>query len=107
MAISWTPRPMKEHGHRTFAYQQPDDTMTAVAGPKSYPAGCLVYIDPDVTEVANDKPALVRLENGSVVMAYCMAQAGRVWLRLLNPAYPPIMSTFTVLGAVIGKWEEP
>ena len=97
---------MKEHGHRTFAYQQIDDTMTAIAGPKSYPVGCLVYVDPDVTEVANDKPALVRLENGEVIMAYCMAQAGRVWLRLLNPAYPPIMEPFTVLGAVIGKWEE-
>lgn len=88
MAIRWTPRPMKEHGHRTFAYQQIDDTMTAIAGPKSYPVGCLVYVDPDVTEVANDKPALVRLENGEVIMAYCMAQAGRAWWRRLVTRKP-------------------
>lgn len=32
--------------------------------------------------------------------------AGRIWLRALNPAYPPITDTFTVLGTVIGKWED-
>lgn len=108
MARDTAPPPaMNNYGPRTFAFRQTDDTMTATAGPKSYPVGCLVYVDPDRREPAHDKPVLARLQSGEIVLACYMAQAGRVWLRLLNNAYPPITEPFEVVGVVIWKGEEP
>jgi SOS-response transcriptional repressor LexA len=106
MATTWIPCPV-EHGERTFAFVVPDDAMAAPGGGKTYPAGCFVYIDPDRREPTHDKPVLARLAGGQTVLANYMAQAGRVWLRLLNTAYPPITDAFEVLGVVIFKGEEP
>jgi SOS-response transcriptional repressor LexA len=35
-----------------------------------------------------------------------VSDAGRVWLKALNPTYPPILDEFKVLGTIIGKWED-
>lgn len=108
MARDTAPPPaMTNYGPRTFAFRVTDDTMTATAGPKSYPVGCLVYVDPDRRDPAHDKPVLARLQSGEIILAVYMAQAGRVWLRLLNNAYPPIAAPFDVVGVVIWKGEEP
>lgn len=106
MASDWIVCPVN-HGPRAFAYRVEDDSMTAPGGPKTYPAGCYVYVDPDVTEPRHDRPILAKLQSGEILLANYMAQAGRVWLRLLNQAYPPITESFEVCGVVIGKWEEP
>jgi len=106
MATAWVLCPM-EHGPRTFVYRVADDSMAAASGPKSYPPGCFVYVDPDRKDAQHDKPILARLPGGEVILANYMAQAGRVWLRLLNPAYPPVTGPFEVAGLVIFKGEEP
>ena len=106
MAEFWIPCPVL-HGKRTFAFRPQDDAMMAITGSKTYPAGCFVYVDPDRRDPAHDKPVLARLASGEIILAMYMTQAGRVWLRLLNPAYPPITDPFEVAGVVIFKGEEP
>lgn len=106
MAIDRKTCPVK-HGSRTFATKVPGDAMRAPVGQKSYPAGCLVYVDPDHVSPAHDSPVFARLASGHIEFAQYMSQAGRVWLRFLNDDYPPILDQpFEVVGCVLGKWED-
>lgn len=106
MAVSWTICPVK-HGPRTFAFKMPDNSM-ACATDQSIPAGHYVWIDPDQAEAAHDSPVLARLESGQHLVAQHMEQAGRRWLHLLNPAYPPVPpgTAFEIVGRVIFSGRE-
>lgn len=106
MAVSWTICPVK-HGSRTFAFKMPDNSM-ACATDQSIPAGHYVWIDPDQSAAAHDSPVLARLESGQHLVAQFMEQAGRRWLHLLNPAYPPVPpgTAFEVVGRVIFSGRE-
>lgn len=106
MAVSWTICPVK-HGPRTFAFKMPDSSM-ACATDQSIPAGHYVWVDPDQADAAHDSPVLARLESGQHLVAQHMEQAGRRWLHLLNPAYPPVPpgTAFEVVGRVIFSGRE-
>lgn len=106
MAVSWTICPVK-HGPRTFAFKMPDNSM-ACATDQSIPAGHYVWIDPEQAEAAHDSPVLARLESGQHLVAQLMEQAGRRWLHLLNPAYPPVPpgTAFEIVGRVIFSGRE-
>lgn len=106
MAVDRSLCPVK-HGSRTFALRVQDAAQVSASEPKSYPAGCLIYVDPDQTNAGNDVAILARLENGHIVFAQHMEQAGRRWLRFKNKDYSPITEPFEVVGLVIGKWEDP
>lgn len=104
MAVSWTICPVK-HGFRTFAFRMNDDSM-ACASAKSIPKDFFVWVDPEQRSVEHDRPVLAQIESGQLVVAQYMKQAGREWLHLLNPAYPPLSGQFEVVGRVIFKGEE-
>lgn len=106
MAADWKNCPVN-HGPRTFAFRVEGNEMTTTTGLKTYPAGCHVYIDPDIITPIREKPALFRLASGQAIFAQYMEHAGRVWLSFLNDDYAPIYDNFEVIGLVIGKWEEP
>ncbi|MFP5506333.1 MAG: helix-turn-helix domain-containing protein [Gammaproteobacteria bacterium] len=106
MAVDRSPCPVK-HGSRTFALRVQDAAQVSSSEPKSYPVGCLTYVDPDQVDAGNDVAVLARLENGHIVFAQHMEQAGRRWLRFKNKDYSPITEPFEVVGLVIGKWEDP
>lgn len=95
-----------EHGPRTYAFRQQGDAMTSPhPHAKSYPEGCLVFVDPDVT-ASPGQAVIAALDGGGVAFRILVREAGREWLRPINPAYPPIMEGFRVVGTVIGKWED-
>lgn len=96
-----------EHGPRTFIVRMNNDTMVSPTGLKSSPPGSYMYVDPDQTTPSHDKPVLARLSTGELVFGHYMAQAGRVWLRFLNPAYQPYNDGFEVVGLVVFKGEDP
>lgn len=104
-ADDWKPCPVS-HGPRAYALRVVGDSMTAPHG-KSFPDGCLIFVDPDRLDPSNGA-AIIAKVNGddAVTFKVIMKDAGRIWLRALNPAYPPIMDKFRVLGTVIGKWED-
>jgi SOS-response transcriptional repressor LexA len=101
----WLPCPTS-HGPRTFALRVDGDSMTAAYG-KSYPAGCIIYVDPDQRGgvVSGDRVVAKLKGSAQVTFKVFVEDAGRRFLKPLNTQYPVIDEPFGVIGKVIGKWE--
>ena len=94
-------------GH-TFALRVRGDSMTATSGHlKSYPAGSIVFVDTRLTTPEDGDRIVARLdETGEITFKSFKNEDGRRWLLPLNPRHEPIRAPFTVLGTVVGKWED-
>jgi SOS-response transcriptional repressor LexA len=104
-AEDWFPMP-KRAGPHTYCLRVEGDSMTAPYG-KTYPAGCVIFVDPDLRAPANGARVIAKLEGSAeVTFKVFVQEAGRIFLRPLNPQYPPIYDAFKVIGTVIGKWED-
>ena len=80
--------------------------MTSTHG-KSYPEGCISFVDPDQKSPPNGARIIAKLAGSDeVTFKVLVMDAGRTWLKPLNPQHPPILEEFRVLGTVIGKWED-
>ena len=104
-AERWLPF-LKTNGERTFALRVEGDSMTAPYG-KSYPHSCIVFINPDQRNPVSGARIIAKLEGSNLVtFKVFIEDAGRRWLKPLNPQHPPILEPFQVVGTVIGKWED-
>lgn len=105
-AAEWRPCPTS-HGLRTYALRVHGDSMTAQFG-KSYPAGCLIFVDPDQAGgvVSGDRVIAKLNGDAQVTFKVFVEDAGRRFLKPLNPQHPVITDKFRVIGKVIGKWED-
>ena len=104
-AEDWYPMP-KKAGPNTYCLRVEGDSMSAQYG-KSYPAGSVIFVDPDQRSPANGQRIIAKLEGtDDVTFKQFVQEAGRAFLKPLNPQYPPIFERFKVLGTVIGKWED-
>ena len=94
------------HGSRTYALRVEGDSMTAPYG-KSYPPGCIIFVDPDQRGgVVNGDRVIAKLNgDNAVTFKVFVEDSGKKFLRALNPQYPSITGEFRILGRVIGKWE--
>jgi SOS-response transcriptional repressor LexA len=89
-----------------YALKVTGESMVAPHG-KSYPAGCYVIIDPDQRAVANGDRVLAKVTStGEATVKVYKHEDGRRWLAPLNPQHLPIRAAFTILGRVVGKWED-
>lgn len=105
-AERWLPF-LKNNGQNVFALRVEGDSMTSRFGNRSYPEGCIIFVDPDQRMPANGDRIVARLEGtNSVTFKVYTEDAGRRWLKPLNEQHPPIYENFTVVGKVIGKWED-
>lgn len=93
------------HGLRTYALRVEGDSMTATHG-KSYPAGCIIYVDPDqVGGVVSGDRVIAKINGDSkVTFKVYVEDSGRQFLKPLNPQYPTITDEFRIIGKVIGTW---
>lgn len=106
-ADDWLPYPRKGGSGRVYALRVRGDSMYNPAGPKSYPDGSIIFVDPDRKSPVNGERVIAKLEGSpEVTFKVFMSDAGRSWLRALNPNYPPIETKFKILGTVVGKWED-
>lgn len=104
-AERWLPH-LKRNGDHTYALRVDGDSMTAPYG-KSYPDGCIIFVDPMRRSPSSGDRIIAKLEGANqVTFKTYVEDAGRRWLKPLNPQHPPIMEPFRVLGTVIGKWED-
>jgi SOS-response transcriptional repressor LexA len=80
--------------------------MTSPHG-KSYPEGCIIFVDPDQRGGIVSGDRVIAKLNGAdaVTFKVYIEDAGRRFLKPLNTQYPPIIEEFRILGKVIGKWE--
>ena len=94
------------HSPHTFALRVKGDSMTAPHG-RSYPEGCIIYVDPERRSPINGDRIIACLDGGSkVTFKVYKNEDGRQWLLPLNPQHLPLHERFTVLGTVLGKWED-
>lgn len=104
-AEEWLPC-VKSHGKNTFALRVRGDSMTSAHG-KSYPHGCVIFVDPDRRNPVNGDRIVAKLEDQEeATFKVFKNEDGRMWLQPLNPQHEPIRRPFKVVGTVIGKWED-
>lgn len=104
-AEAWIPS-VKPHGSRAFALRVRGDSMTAPHG-KSYPEGCIIIVEPERRSPVNGERIVAKLQGSNeVTFKVFKEEDGRRWLHPLNPSHEPIRQPFSVLGTVIGKWED-
>ena len=89
-AEDWLPR-MPGNGPRTYALRVDGDSMTnPYPGQRSYPAGTIIYVDPD-KEVLPGKAVIAKLpDTGEITFKIYTEDAGKAYLKPLNPQYPII-----------------
>lgn len=106
-AERWMPCPVA-HSAGTFVLRVRGDSMTAPHGNiRTYPEGCLVYVDPEKRSPMNGDRIIAKLEGeDEVTFKVYKNEDGRQWLQPLNPSHEPIRQVFRVLGTIIGKWED-
>lgn len=92
------------HGPSTYALRVEGDSMTATHG-KSYPSGCIIYVDPGQGVVSGDRVIAKLQGSHEVTFKQYIDEAGKKFLRPLNTSYPLITDAFRILGKVIGKFE--
>jgi SOS-response transcriptional repressor LexA len=99
-----------KHSERTYALRVTGDSMTAPAGnSRTYPNGCFVFVDPELRNPSNGDRIIAKLASDGedrVTFKIYKNEDGRQWLQPLNPSHEPIREEFSVLGKVIGKWED-
>jgi len=107
-AERWLPCVAHHSPGNTYALRVRGDSMTAPSGHlKSYPAESIIFVDTQRTTPEDGERIIARLDaSNEVTFKVFKQEDGRRWLLPLNPKHEPIRSAFTVLGTVVGKWED-
>ena len=89
-----------------YALEVAGDSMTSAGNGRSYPAGCIVFVDPEL-DVQNGDRIIARLPSiEEATFKVLTRDAGKEYLRPLNPQYPMIELTpgSIICGKVIGAF---
>ncbi|PHN16739.1 LexA family protein [Pseudomonas sp. ICMP 561] len=89
-----------------YALQVRGDSMTNHGPGRSYPAGCIIFVDPEVEYHTGDR-VIARVPRTNEATFKVLAEdAGRVFLRPINPQYPIIDITEEthICGKVVGSF---
>lgn len=103
----WIPC-IAHHSLDTYALRIRGDSMTAEHGLlKSYRAGSIIFVDTQLKSPEDGERVVARIDDtGEITCKVFKDEDGRRWLLPLNPKHEPIRLPFTVLGTVVGKWED-
>ena len=107
-ANRWIPCIAHHSPGHTYALRVRGDSMTAPSGyMKSYPAESIIFVDTLRTAPADGDRIIASIDpSHEPTFKVFKEEDGRRWLLPLNPKHEPIRTAFTVLGTVIGKWED-
>lgn len=96
-------------GPRGFALRVEGDSMTSpYPGAESYPHGTYIYIDPDIAYKSGD-PVIAKLPgSNSATFKIYVEDAGRIYLKPLNPQHPmiPITEETHIVGVLVGSYRK-
>ena len=99
----------KKMGPHSYALRVVGDSMVSpLPGAKSYPPGCILYVDPD-KPVTNGCRVIARIHEDEVATFKIYSEdAGKRYLRPLNPQYPTIEMTseMHICGVVTGVYSD-
>ena len=104
-ADAWVscPVPISQSG---YALKVLGDSMTNPGPGRSYPTGCIIFVDPE-TQANNGDRVVARVpRTNEVTFKVLDSDAGRVYLRPINPQYPIIDITeeTQICGKVVGSF---
>lgn len=106
VAEDWIPAP-QDSSRSSYALRVVGDSMTNPYGTPSLPPNSIIIVDPDQRTPKNGQIIIARLNGTDSVTCKAYAEdAGRVYLKPLNPQYPTITDAFEVIGSVIGLYQD-
>jgi len=106
-AEAWLPCPVK-CGHNAFALRVSGDSMTSLnAGAKTYPDGCIIYVDPGIQLTNGCRVVAKLMDQVEVTFKTYREDAGKKWLIPINPQYEKILvdKNIVICGVVVAKFE--
>lgn len=105
-AEDWIPS-IKRFGPNVYALRVVGDSMLSTyPGQRSYPAGSLIFVDPD-TSVTNGCRVVARIhDNDTATFKVYSEDAGKKYLKPLNTQYPTVQmdESMHICGVVVGIW---
>jgi len=89
-----------------YALRVLGDSMTNPGPGRSYPAGCIIFVDPEAEAKTGDRVIARVPRTNEVTFKILVEDAGRQYLRPINPQYPIIDITEEthICGTVIGAF---
>lgn len=104
-ADSWLscPVPISNLG---YALKVHGDSMTNPGPGRSYPAGCIIFVDPEAETKTGDRVIARVPRTNEATFKILVEDAGRQFLRPINPQYPIIDITEEthICGKVVGSF---
>lgn len=104
-ADSWLscPVPISNQG---YALKVHGDSMTNPGPGRSYPAGCIIFVDPEAETKTGDRVIARIPRTNEATFKILVEDAGRQFLRPINPQYPIIDITEEthICGKVVGSF---
>lgn len=104
-ADSWLscPVPISAHG---YALKVLGDSMTNPGPGRSYPTGCIIFVDPEAETKTGDRVIARVPRTNEATFKILVEDAGRQFLRPINPQYPIIDITEEthICGKVVGSF---
>jgi SOS-response transcriptional repressor LexA len=102
---SWLscPVPISDHG---YALKVLGDSMTNPGPGRSYPTGCIIFVDPEAETKTGDRVIARVPRTNEATFKILVEDAGRQFLRPINPQYPIIDITEEthICGKVVGSF---
>lgn len=102
---SWLscPVPISSHG---YALKVLGDSMTNQGPGRSYPTGCIIFVDPEAEAKTGDRVIARLPRTNEATFKILVEDAGRQYLRPINPQYPIIEITEEthICGKVVGSF---
>ncbi|VVO65969.1 LexA repressor [Pseudomonas fluorescens] len=104
-ADSWLSCPVAISIHG-YALKVLGDSMTNPGPGRSYPTGCIIFVDPEAETKTGDRVIARVPRTNEVTFKILVADAGRQFLRPINPQYPIIDITEEthICGKVVGSF---
>jgi SOS-response transcriptional repressor LexA len=104
-ADSWLscPVPISNSG---YALKVLGDSMTNPGPGRSYPTGCIIFVDPEAETKTGDRVIARVPRTNEATFKVLVSDAGRQFLRPINPQYPIIDITEEthICGKVVGSF---
>ncbi|MGO4310036.1 S24 family peptidase [Pseudomonas sp. KB_15] len=104
-ADSWLscPVPISNQG---YALKVMGDSMTNPAPGRSYPTGCIIFVDPEAETKTGDRVIARVPRTNEATFKVLVSDAGRQYLKPINPQYPIIDITEEthICGKVVGSF---
>ena len=97
------PVPISSSG---YALKVLGNSMTNPGPGRSYPTGCIIFVDPEIQANTGDRVVARVPRTNEVTFKVLDSDAGRVYLRPINPQYPIIDITeeTQICGKVVGSF---